>query len=310
MAGDAGSGGRIVAGQHHHLHAHVLQAPDGRRRAGPQLVGDRQQADHNAFLRQHHHGLPAAGQPCQPAALFIRQAAHPCRRSEPEQGAVGQPGTDAMAGFHGKIRYCCCRDALPVRTFQHGAGQRVFRSLLQPGSPGKQGFAWHAGQRLHFGQHRAAFGPRAGLVDHQCVDFLGPLKRGGIAEQQAGLRPAAYADHDGGRRGQPQGTRAGNHQHRHRMDQPDGGTAGPPPAAKEGQHGQPHHYRHEHAGNAVGQPLDRCLGTLCLRHQPHDFCQLGLVAHAGHAHLERTFDIAGAGVHAGIHGFFHRQAFA
>ena len=57
---------------------------------------------------------------------------------------------------------------------------------------------WH--QCDHLG---LAFGQRAGLVDHQRVDFGEALERLGVLDQHAGPGAAAGADHDRHRRGRP-----------------------------------------------------------------------------------------------------------
>ena len=73
---------------------------------------------------------------------------------------------------------------------------------------------WH-----HRDERGLALGERAGLVDDQRVHLLHDLQRLGVLDQHAGLGAAADADHDRHRRGQAQGARAGDDQHRDRVDQ-------------------------------------------------------------------------------------------
>ena len=65
---------------------------------------------------------------------------------------------------------------------------------------------------------RLALRDRAGLVQHDRLQLLGPLQRLGAAEQDAVLRALARAHHDRGRRRQAQRARAGDDQHRHHVD--------------------------------------------------------------------------------------------
>ena len=55
-------------------------------------------------------------------------------------------------------------------------------------------------------------GQRPGLVEDHDVDVGGPLEDGGVLEQDPDLGAPPGPDHDGGRRGQPQGARAGDDQ--------------------------------------------------------------------------------------------------
>ena len=66
---------------------------------------------------------------------------------------------------------------------------------------------------------RPALGQRAGLVDDQRVDLAQVLDRRGVAEQHALRRCVAGGDHDRHRRGQAERARAGDDQHRDRVDQ-------------------------------------------------------------------------------------------
>ena len=66
---------------------------------------------------------------------------------------------------------------------------------------------------------RLALGQRAGLVEDDRPDLVEPLERLGVAEQDAVLGALARPDHDRGRRGQPQGARAGDDQDRRSADE-------------------------------------------------------------------------------------------
>jgi hypothetical protein len=74
-------------------------------------------------------------------------------------------------------------------------------------------------------------------------------------------------------------------------------AAGQPPADK-GQRGDDDHGRHENAGDAVGQFLDRRFRALRGFGQAHDFHQLGLRADTFGAHPQQAVEILAAGMHA------------
>ena len=66
---------------------------------------------------------------------------------------------------------------------------------------------------------RPALGERAGLVEHDHPHGAEPLESLGVAEQDPGLGALARADHDRGRRGEPEGARAGDDQDRDGVEQ-------------------------------------------------------------------------------------------
>ena len=70
--------------------------------------------------------------------------------------------------------------------------------------------------RHHVDQGAVAGGHGAGLVEHDRVDAAGGLEDLGAADQDAELGTPAGADHQRGRRGQAQGARARDDQHRDR----------------------------------------------------------------------------------------------
>ena len=162
----------------------------------------------------------------------------------------------------------------------------------------------------HVRYHRLAFGEGAGFIEHQCVDAAGGFQRGRVADQHAGARAHAAAHHDRGGCGEPQRARAGDHQHRHRVDGGGGEVAAEPPPTDPGDDGNRDHHRHKHAGNDVRQTLNRCLGTLRVFHQPHNGGERGLLADAGGRAAQQPLLIDRAGIHARAGALRRRQTFA
>ena len=98
-----------------------------------------------------------------------------------------------------------------------GPGDRVLGGVLE-----RAGEPEHARPRPRPAPRRrparviCAGGDGAGLVEHDGVDPAGGLEHLGALDQDAELGAAAGADHQRGRRGQPEGARAGDDQHRDR----------------------------------------------------------------------------------------------
>ena len=106
----------------------------------------------------------------------------------------------------------------------------------------------------------------------------GPLMR------MPSCAPAAGADHEGGRRGQPQRAGAGDDQDGDRRGERrrQAGARADPEA--EGRDGERQHDRHEDPGDAVGQPLHLGLAVLRLLDQPRHLGELRLRADVGGPH--------------------------
>ena len=69
---------------------------------------------------------------------------------------------------------------------------------------------------------------------------------------------ASAANNDCGRRGEAQSAGTGDHQDRHGIDQCRFEFAAPAPPIGDRQRRQCQYGRHEHAGDAIGEPLHRC----------------------------------------------------
>ena len=66
---------------------------------------------------------------------------------------------------------------------------------------------------------RFAFGERAGLIDHERVDLLQRSSASAFLISTPACAPRPIADHDRHRRGEPEGARAGDDQHRDGVDE-------------------------------------------------------------------------------------------
>ena len=95
----------------------------------------------------------------------------------------------------------------------------MFRALFDACRNAQQLKACHASRRFDIRDHRFALGQGAGLVDDQCVDVSCALKRTGVADENAKVRAASDAYHDGGRCCEPKRAGTGDDQHRDRVEQ-------------------------------------------------------------------------------------------
>ena len=301
LGGDRDGGPPVVAGEQHRAQAEPAQLGDGGRARRLDGVGDDEHA--RAPRRPSRPARRCARPPRRrpwPRRSVVVDGASTSSGSEPlatdDHGprpsttpvtprpwALANPSTAgrAMAGRPGAVG-----DGPPDRVLRRvleGAGQRAAprrRSVPAAGDDVDE-------------RHRAGR-DGAGLVEHDRVDAPGRLEHLGTLDDDAELGAAAGADHDRGRRGQPEGARAGDDQHG------DGGgerrrrrLAGAEPEA-EGGDGEGDDDRHEHGRDAVGEPLHRRLAGLGVLDEPGDLGQLGVGADAGRPH-----DEAAAGVDGG-----------
>ncbi len=117
-----------------------------------------------------------------------------------------------------------------------------------------------------------AFGERARLVHDERVDPFQDLERLGVFDEDAGHGAAPRGDHDRHRRGQPEGARTCNDEHRHRIHESVGhprlGSEQAPDGGRD--HGDRNDRRHEVGGDCVSEPLDRRPAPLGVVHHAHD----------------------------------------
>ncbi len=238
----------------------------------------------------------------------------------------------AIAGHRFHILRRCRGDVFRLGGIAHGPRQRVFAALLDGRRQRQQPLVIAIGGdmgRQSRMPHRQC--PR--LVEGHHLHPVQQFQRFGVLDQDAMASRHAGAGHDGGRRRQAQCTRAGDHQHRHRVE--DGRTpagAGQPPAdAGDGRNGDDG--RHENGADLVHHALDGRLGRLRILHGADNARQRRFGSHCAGAGHEHALAVDGAADHflarafadgqalAGQHGFVdvgaafqdhavHRNAFA
>lgn len=162
-----------------------------------------------------------------------------------------------------------------------GLGDRVLGGVLQ--RPGESqhlvGVLAVGGDDV--GQGHPAGGDGAGLVQHDRVDPAGGLQDLRALDEDAELGAAARTDQEGGGRGQAEGARAGDDEHRDGRGERRCGTASGAEPEPEGGHRQSDHDRHEDPGDPVGEALHLRLAALGLLHQLGHLRELGVRADLG-----------------------------
>ena len=198
LARDRLSGRAIVAGHHYKAHALRLQSLNGGERCALDRVGDRKNRGRPAVQRHEDRGgaigservcrllqgpgidtlflqeLPGADH----QAAAIDDTQHPLADGRVELGRLRERQVALRGGAH------------------DGVGERMLARPLQTcGEPQDLGFIL-ARRRSNGCDRGPALGERTGLIDHEGVDLFEALKRFGVLDQNAGLRPSPDADHD------------------------------------------------------------------------------------------------------------------
>ncbi len=174
-----------------------------------------------------------------------------------------------------------------------GARDRVLGRLLQRPDEAEQLLLVDPGRGRDGVDGHLAGGDGAGLVEHDRVDAAGGLEDLRALDEDAELGAPAGADHQRGRRREPEGARAGDDQHRHR-----GGEGRRRPGARaepeaEGGHGQADHDRDEDPGDAVREALHLGLAVLGVLDEAGHLRELGVGADPGGAHDEAPAGVDG-----------------
>ena len=272
---------RIVAGEHHHTDAHVLQLSHRLGGVGFDGVRHGDQAQNGVIFPEIQGRFALFGQRlplCQQGGGEGELAAHEFPGAAPE-GFPVPPGGEAAAGEHGKVGDGGEGHGLFGGIGHHRCRQRVLGMLLQIGGQLQQGLCRHAGGRHHVGDHRRAGGDGAGLVQHHRVHLPGVFQRHGGFEEDAVFGAHAIAHHNGHRGGKAQGAGAGDHQH---GDGPGDGESEVPAREQpdlQRHHRDTDHRRDEHGGHLVGNSGNGGLGGGGVGHHADDLGKGGVLPH-------------------------------
>ena len=153
---------------------------------------------------------------------------------------------------------------------------------------------------------------RSGLVGQQVRDLFRRFNRFRVSDENARLRAAAHADHDGHGRCQSQRARTGNNQHRHRIDQrvSHRRRRSPNGPDDESDDGNADDGRHEIACHAVRQFLDRRAAALGFRHHLHNLREQRFGSDLLRPHQKSAGLIDGRADDGVVHALGDRHRFA
>ena len=189
---------------------------------------------------------------------------------------------EALAPGYGDTQSC--------GSLHDGLRQRVLRIALHGRRQPEDVHLPHLGGH-YFDYLRLALGEGPGLVHHHRVNAGCGFQGKRVLEKNAAAGAEAGANHDRSRRGQAQGVRAGDDDHRDGVE--DGHREGPSgqqpgdqcdSAANQG-------HQHQPEGGPVGQLLSRGLGVLRLLHQLYDLGQSRIGTHASNDLVLRHFPV-------------------
>ncbi|EAQ04289.1 hypothetical protein OB2597_09104 [Pseudooceanicola batsensis HTCC2597] len=280
-----------VAGCHDDAQAQVVQRADrvGRGRLDP--VRHRDEARRLSVDRDEHRRLAlglkrrrALGEPCGIDLQILHQ-----RRIAERDAPPSDASRDALAGHGLEIRTVLARGAAILGARDQRLGQGMFRSAFERGDQRQQLGRVHAAG-FDIRECRLALGQCAGLVEDQRIHPGEPLQRLGIADQDAGIRPAPRGHHDRHRRGQAKRAGTGDDHHGNSGDEGvgQGRSRSERPPGREGQQGDPDDGGHEIARHLVRHRLDRRPRSLGAGHHLHDAAERRVLAHALGLHQERS----------------------
>ena len=158
----------------------------------------------------------------------------------------------------------------------------------------------------------SALGQRAGLVDGERVDFLQPLQRLRIADENPEMRAAPHADHDRHRRGESERAGARDDEHGHGIDQRIGiARLGPEHDPRdEGDDGARDDGGDEPARDGVGHALDRRAAALGRADHLHNAREQRVVADFLRLHEKTSRAVDRAARDGAARFFFHRNRLA
>ena len=185
---------------------------------------------------------------------------------------------DADAGHVSKRRHRRKLSDLAARCGGDRLRDRVLRRRFHGSRVPQDLGAARAVEEGDVRQLHPTLGDRSRLVEDDGGDALRALEDLGALDQDPELRAASGADHERGRRREPERARARDDQHGDGRREGGRGIAGDCKPADEGREREDEHDRDEDARHAVDEALDGCLPRLRLGHEPGDLRQRRLLA--------------------------------
>ena len=303
LLADGLGGDFVVAGEHHHMEAHLVKPLDSRTAGLPDGVRHSDDAQQLPIPEEQQGRFPLLGQLVdhrfRSAALFqcgglvvLLQESQVPRQVFP---AV-YLGPDAAARHRLKSFRFWKRQPQLLGALHHSLGQGMLAAKFSGGSLGQELLlCQRAVQGEDICHGGVARGDGAGLIQNDGVHVVEVLQALGGLNQNAHLRGLACAHHDGHRGGKAQGAGAGDNQHGNGVGQGElkAHAGNEPHNGRHNSYGDDH--RHKHAADLVRQPGDGRLGVAGLVHQADDLGKGGVLPHLGGLELKGAVFVDGGG---------------
>ena len=302
----------VIAGEHDHMQAHVLQLPN---RAGAVLLDHVRHGDHTQQLSvpaEEQRRFSGFGQFFRLLLHFLRNLCPPFDKAG-AAAAEGLPVPNSRQPVAGKrLKFCdlVSDQTVRLRSFQNGPGQRMLALCLQRKGVFQQLPFVNAGDGQKIRHPWLAGGDGAGLVQRHNLDTARFFQRSGCFEQNAvfGSQAAAYHDRHRGSQTQRAGTADDQHGNAARQriahfpaqQQPD----------NSGDHGDGNDRGDENTRHLIGDLGDRRFGGRRVRDHLNDLGKGGVLADPGGAAFQEAglVDRSGGNIVAGA--FIRRNTFA
>ena len=294
----------VIAGEHDHLNAHILQLPNG---PGAVRLHGVRHGDHTckcAVIGKEQRCLTllcqSVGLGCHiPGDIYLSGDE---LQASAQQRLPIQLGMEAISRQRLELGHFIGCIAPGSSLFQDSLGQRMLALALQgQGQLQECIFLGPAENIRHLG---LALGDGAGFVQDHNVGLSGLLQRDSRLKQNTVLGPHAVANHDGNRCCKAQSAGAADDQH---GDAPGQGI-GKLPAKQQPDNGN--NRRNKHAGDLVGNFRNGGLGGRRIGDHFDDLGKGGVLPYPAGPAAQEAGLIGGGSRNAVAHRLVHRDAFA
>ena len=269
---DGARRGFAVAGDHHRFHTKPVQQADGFRGRGLRGVGHQVQRTHLTVPAGEDWRATEFGARGCRSTDCLRHRTHKLGAADFDRAAVDR-GLHTESRFAPERSRCNRRDPLGREPGDNRARGGVLRGVFRRRHEHRQPSFVLAVRDFSRDQHHAAGGHRSSLVQHRNINATRCFEYLSTFDHDAELRTSTGSHHDRGRRGEPQRTRTGNDEYRHR-----GGKGvvcrapGEQPPGQRCERDHDHH-RDKDRRDAIRQALHRSLRPLRLADEPGDLSQ-------------------------------------
>ena len=214
LCADGSGGAFIIAGEHHHMDAHIPHFGNG---LGAVLLNGVRHSNDAAELAvpgKKQRGFALLGELFRSGfhGFGNRNLSADKLEAAAQQRCSVQGGSQSIAGQCLKLLNLCRRQTILLRSLMDRTGQRMFAFLLQCVGNGQQIPFGHTLSREDIRDPRLPLGDGSRFIQRHNLCLSGFFQRHSRFEQNAVLCAHATPHHDGNRGGKPQRTGAADDQ--------------------------------------------------------------------------------------------------